>query len=215
MVRDLNPKNLHISALNFLQNQKKKNYFGGVFGYYPQNKIFSQKSSSFSFLHVNTLTSWQVSEKSYEPFWRKCVYLLIYWHTDSRTPFRLKTGVQQINEIGYCRVATGKEYHFFRKSMKSDIFSRKILFKRILFKKASNWKVNGFQVCNFFSNTMFQLIGPQNITLMACIALNIWLIIVKVLVSCSYWTLHDKMFWHNFTLKNYAYVSHNLFFKLL
>ena len=65
----------------FFHKVQKKIYFGGVCGRYTQNKIFSKKSVSF--LPLGTLTSGEVSEKSYEPLWRKRICLLIYWHTDS------------------------------------------------------------------------------------------------------------------------------------
>ena len=47
MVHDLNPKNLHINELFFLQNPSKP-YFGGVFAH-RQNEIFSRKYGSISF----------------------------------------------------------------------------------------------------------------------------------------------------------------------
>ena len=50
MVDDLNQKYLHINRLFFLlflQN-KKTNYFGGVFGYYPLNEIFLAKNLALS-----------------------------------------------------------------------------------------------------------------------------------------------------------------------
>ena len=54
MVHDLNPKNLYINGLFFFLffffAKSKKPYFRGVFGCSPQNEIFSQKSSSLSFL---------------------------------------------------------------------------------------------------------------------------------------------------------------------
>ena len=49
MVHDLNPKNLHITGLFFLQNPKSP-FLGGAFGRYPQIEIFSQKSGSVRFL---------------------------------------------------------------------------------------------------------------------------------------------------------------------
>ena len=49
MVHDLNPKNLHINGLFFLQNPKSP-FLGGAFGRYPQIEIFSQKSGSVRFL---------------------------------------------------------------------------------------------------------------------------------------------------------------------
>ena len=69
-------KNLHINGLYFFGKIRgEKNYFCGIFRHYTQNENFSQKSA--------TLTSWEVSEKSYELFWRKRLYLLIHWHTES------------------------------------------------------------------------------------------------------------------------------------
>ena len=50
----------------------------GVFGHYPQNEIFSQKSGSVSFLPLRHPNFREVSEKYYEPLWRKRVYLLTY-----------------------------------------------------------------------------------------------------------------------------------------
>ena len=103
MVHDLNPEHLHIKGI-FLENLKTP-YSWVIFGHYPQNKIFPRKSGSIIFYPEGTLTSWEVSEKSDEPFWRKRVYLLTYWHSDTlvywqwwnhRTPFCLKTGVQKL-----------------------------------------------------------------------------------------------------------------------
>ena len=43
MVRDLNPKNLHINnGLIILQNPKQKSYIQGLFENYPTNGIFFQ-----------------------------------------------------------------------------------------------------------------------------------------------------------------------------
>ena len=81
MVHDLNSKNTHISRLSFFAKSKRL-YFWDVFGHYPQNDIFHKKSVSIRFLLLRHLTSWEVSEKPYEPFWRKRIYLLTYWHTD-------------------------------------------------------------------------------------------------------------------------------------
>ena len=57
MVHDLNPKNLHINKLIFLQNPKKP-YLQGIFGHYPRMRFFPNKNPG------------EVSEKSYEWFWR-------------------------------------------------------------------------------------------------------------------------------------------------
>ena len=81
-----------------MQNQKKC-YFWGVFGHYPQNEIFSQRSGSTSFLplrHPNFMRSfrkilWTVLEKMCLP-----TDILTYWQWwNHRTPFRLKVGVQK------------------------------------------------------------------------------------------------------------------------
>ena len=83
MVHDLNQKNLHINGLFFLQNPKKKTILGMFFGHYPQNEIFSQKYDSFSFLPFRLFNFLSSFEKSYKSFWRKCIYLLKYWHNES------------------------------------------------------------------------------------------------------------------------------------
>ena len=61
MVHGLNPKNLNINTLLFLQNPKNP-ILGEVFGHYPKNEHFSQKSGSASFLplrHLNFMTSFR------------------------------------------------------------------------------------------------------------------------------------------------------------
>ena len=80
MEHDLNPNNLHISG-HFFFVKPKKNHSGGVLGHYPRNKLFSQKSGSASL--ASEKSTLLASEKSFEPFWRKRVYLLTYWHTGS------------------------------------------------------------------------------------------------------------------------------------
>ena len=55
IVHDLHQKKSAEHWINVFA-KSKENYFGGIFGYYPQNEISSQKS-----------------ERSYEPFWRKPV----------------------------------------------------------------------------------------------------------------------------------------------
>ena len=71
MVHELNLKNLHINWL-FLR----------VFEHYFQKENFSKKPGSISFLLLKHPSSWEVLEKSNEPFWRKLYYHLPYWHTD-------------------------------------------------------------------------------------------------------------------------------------
>ena len=58
--------------------------------FFPKNPALSV------FYPYSTLTSWEVSEKFYEPFWRKHVYLLTYWQWwNHRTPFCPKAGIQK------------------------------------------------------------------------------------------------------------------------
>ena len=69
MVHDLDKKNLHIKRLFFAKSK------WGIFGHYAQNKIFSQKYGSVSFLplrHSNFMKSftkilWAVLEKTCFP----------------------------------------------------------------------------------------------------------------------------------------------------
>ena len=85
MGHDLNPKNLDINGIFFFflgggQNPNPSQpYFWGVLGQYPQNEIFFKKSGSVSLLpfrHPKPNEKFQ--KKSYEPLWRKRVYLLTY-----------------------------------------------------------------------------------------------------------------------------------------
>ena len=83
MLRDLNPRNLHINGLYFCKIPKT--YFWSVFGHYPQCEIFSQKSSSVCSLAVSSpnfkksfrITLWAVLQKTCLP-----IDLLTCWHTD-------------------------------------------------------------------------------------------------------------------------------------
>ena len=59
MMHDLNPKNLNINGLFFLQNTKDP-IFGVFFWYYPQNEIFSEKSSPVGFLKANIFMTYYV-----------------------------------------------------------------------------------------------------------------------------------------------------------
>ena len=59
MMHDLNPKNLNINGLFFLLNTKDP-IFGVFFWYYPQNEIFSQKSSPVGFLKANIFMTYYV-----------------------------------------------------------------------------------------------------------------------------------------------------------
>ena len=97
-MHNLTPKNLHINGLFFCKI--KKIPFLGVFGHYPQNEIFFQKSDYVSFLRLkqpNFMRSfrqilWAVLEKMSLP-----TDVLIYWQWwNHRTPFLLKAGVQKI-----------------------------------------------------------------------------------------------------------------------
>ena len=63
MVRDLNPKNLHINnGLIILQTPKQKSYIQGLFENYPTNGIFFQLSVYYPY-PWGTLTSCEFSEK--------------------------------------------------------------------------------------------------------------------------------------------------------
>ena len=71
------------TSMDYFLAKSKNPYFWGVFGHYPQNEIFSQKSGSVSFLllkHPNFMRSFR---KILWAVWRKHVYLLTYWHTGS------------------------------------------------------------------------------------------------------------------------------------
>ena len=64
--------------------KSKKPFFGGVFGDYPQNEIFSQTFDSVSFLPLrrpNFVRSFR--EILWSILKNKRVYVLTYWHTDS------------------------------------------------------------------------------------------------------------------------------------
>ena len=95
MVPPLQQKNLHITT------QNPKNPILGVFlSIIPKMRFFPKNLTLSIFYLSVTLTSWGISEKSYEPFWRKSVYLLTYWHTYwqwwfHRIPFHLKAEVQK------------------------------------------------------------------------------------------------------------------------
>ena len=99
MVPPLQQKNLHITGLNILQNPK--NPILGVFlSIIPKMRFFPKNLTLSIFYLSVTSTSWGISEKSYEPFWRKSVYLLTYWLTYwqwwfHRIPFHLKAEVQK------------------------------------------------------------------------------------------------------------------------
>ena len=84
----------------FLLN--KKNPILGVFlDIIPKMRFFTKNPALSVFYPWGTLTSWEVSEKSYEPFWRKLIYLLTYWYNyiwqwwNHRTLFHLKVRVQK------------------------------------------------------------------------------------------------------------------------
>ena len=85
MVHDLNPKNIYISGLFFFFffAKFKKTYFESVFGIIPKINFFPKNPAPADFYPLGTLTLWEVSEKSYEPFWRKRVWVLTYQYTDS------------------------------------------------------------------------------------------------------------------------------------
>ena len=68
----------------FLLQNRKNPIFGMLWGIVPKIWFSPPKNEVPPVFHPRgTLISWQVSEKSYEPLWRKRVYLLTYWHTDS------------------------------------------------------------------------------------------------------------------------------------
>ena len=84
MVYYLNPKTC--TTMDYFFAKSKKPYFWGVFGHYPQNRIFSQKSGSLSFLplrYPNFMRSlrkilWAILEKTHLPTDQS-------WHTDILT----------------------------------------------------------------------------------------------------------------------------------
>ena len=102
MVHDLNPKNLHIyenlhiNGLFFCKIQKT--LFLGCFWALSLKWDFFSKNLEPVYYPYGTQTSWEVSEKSYELFWRNT---FTYWETDiltvinHRTPFCLKTEVEK------------------------------------------------------------------------------------------------------------------------
>ena len=91
MVPPLQQKNLHITT------QNPKNPILGVFlSIIPKMRFFPKNLTLSIFYLSVTPTSWGISEKSYEPFWRKSVYLLTYWQWwFHRIPFHLKAEVQK------------------------------------------------------------------------------------------------------------------------
>ena len=104
MVHDLNPKHLQINGIFFCKIRKSL-FLWSFWALSPKMRFFSKNSAPSVFYPSDNLTLWEVSEKSYESFWRKCLYLLTYWHTDiltywqwwnHRTPFHLKAGVQKV-----------------------------------------------------------------------------------------------------------------------
>ena len=105
-MHDLNPKNLHMNGLIFLQN-KKPPIFRVLLGIIPKLRFFP-KNLAVIFLvvrHSNFMRSfrkilWAVLEKTR--------YLLTYWQWwNLRTPFRLRAGVQK-REKNSLRSATLK-----------------------------------------------------------------------------------------------------------
>ena len=87
MVHDLNPKNLYINGLFFGKIQE--NLFQGCF------MALSPKWDSFSKIPLHQF--FNLSEKWYEPFWRKHFYLLTCWQQwNHRIPFNLKARVQHL-----------------------------------------------------------------------------------------------------------------------
>ena len=77
MVHDLNSKQSINHSTTFFAKSKKP-YFWGVLGQYPQNEIFPKNLAPSVFYPSDTLTSREVSEKSWRPFSRKHVYLMTY-----------------------------------------------------------------------------------------------------------------------------------------
>ena len=90
MVHYLDPKNLHINRLFFFANSKKP-YFGGIFGHLPKIRFFPKNMALPVFYLKGTLTWWKVSQKPYEPFWRKHVSLLT--HVQKRKRFSWKVQI--------------------------------------------------------------------------------------------------------------------------
>ena len=78
MLHNLDGKNLHINELIFFQNPKN-----------PIFRVFLNIISKMRFFPKNlvplffTLTLWEFLTKFYEPLYRKKVYLLTYWNTES------------------------------------------------------------------------------------------------------------------------------------
>ena len=87
MVHDLKQKKLYITGLIFFffffYKIQKNPIFEVFWGIIPKMRFFPKNPALSVFHPWGTLNSWEVLEKSYEPFWRKRVYLLTYWHTDS------------------------------------------------------------------------------------------------------------------------------------
>ena len=80
MVHDLNSKNTQISTTIFFCKIQKK--FLGCFWALSSKWHFSQKirlNQIFTLTAPNFMRSFR---KPYEPFWRKRICLLTYWHTD-------------------------------------------------------------------------------------------------------------------------------------
>ena len=104
MVHDLNPKNLSINRLFFFLQNLKNPIFGVYLGIIPKIRFFHKNLAPSNFYPLGTITPWEVSEKSYELFWRKRIYLLTYWQWwNYRIPFLLQAGVQKtINQCSWC-----------------------------------------------------------------------------------------------------------------
>ena len=146
MVHDLNPKNLHINGVTFLQNPENP-IFRVLLGIIPK-----MKSGSISFSHdrhPNFMRSFRkilyaILEKKFLP-----TDVLTYWQCwNHRTPFRLKAGVQwlsqkiflqRILQSDVLRVVCAKTQE--EKSPKTWGLLRKILKIIFLFKNifSKNW----------------------------------------------------------------------------
>ena len=90
MVHNLNQT--FYASMDYLFAKSKKTYFWGVFGHYPQNEMFSQNSSSVSYLPLRhpifmrnfRKILWGVLEKTL-----LCTDNLTYWQWwNHRTPFK-------------------------------------------------------------------------------------------------------------------------------
>ena len=75
----------------------QKNPILGLFlGIIPKMRFFPKNLSLSDFYPLVSQTSSEISEKSYEKFRRKRIYLLTYWKWwNHKTPFCLKVGVQK------------------------------------------------------------------------------------------------------------------------